>query len=112
MSLSAAQQAAEWYPKLEDPTGQPLVKLICGHPDEARRQLADLERKSATEFVSAYALAEAYSALRNPDKAIQYLEKSAEARETQALYLEIDTPLDGLWGDPRFRALERRVGLR
>ena len=43
MGRSAAQQAAEWYPKLQDPTGQPLVKLICGHPDEARRQLADLE---------------------------------------------------------------------
>ena len=110
--LSAAQKAAEWYPKLEDPTGQPLVKVICGHPEEARRQLADLERKSATAFVSPYVLAEAYAGLRNTDKAIHYLEKSAEARETQVLYLEIDTLLDGLRGDARFSALERRVGLR
>ncbi len=106
--------ASEWYPKLEDPTGTPIVKAVCGQPQAARRQLAEMDQKSKTtnaEFISPYVFAEAYGVLKDADHAIHYLEKSAEEHETTVLYLQIDTLLDPVRGDPRFIALERRLGL-
>ena len=69
-------------------------KRLCGQPEKARRQIAALEKKSETEFVSPHLLAEAYGTLKDADHTIAYLEKSAEQKESTLLYLEIDTLLD------------------
>jgi len=70
-----------------------------------------MQKRSAQQFISPYVLAEAFASLKDADHAIEYLQKSAEQKESTVLYLEIDTLLDPVRRDPRFRALERRIGL-
>ncbi len=52
-----------------------------------------------------------YASLNDADRAIEYLQKSADARESVILYLEIDALFDPIRKDPRFVALEKTVGL-
>jgi adenylate cyclase len=108
---SSAQTAAEWYPEQGDRTGSPTMKIACGQPEEARRQLEKMARDAEKEFVSPYALAQGYASLGDADHALEYLQKSAGARESVILYLAIDTLFDPVREDPRFIALEKEVGL-
>ena len=108
---SAAETAAQWYPEQSDKTGSPAMKVVCGQPEEARRQLEQEAKDSSKEFVSPYGMAQGYSSLHDADRAIEYLEKSADARESLILYLGIDSLFDPIRKDPRFQALERKIGL-
>jgi TolB-like protein/Flp pilus assembly protein TadD len=108
---SAAETAAAWYPDQGDKTGSPTMKVICGQPEEARRQLEKMARDSEKEFVSPYGMAQGYASLHDADHAMEYLEKSAAARESIILYLAFDTLLDPIRNDPRFIALEKKIGL-
>jgi TolB-like protein/Tfp pilus assembly protein PilF len=107
----SAQTAAEWYPDSGDKTGSPTMKVRCGQPEEARRQLEKMVEQSKKEFVSPYSMAQGYASLHEADRAIEYLQKSAEARESLILYLEIDALFDPIRKDPRFIALEKKIGL-
>jgi hypothetical protein len=84
---SAAQTAAEWYLEQGDKTGSPVMKVRCGQPDEARRQLEAMGKESEKEFVSPYSIAQGYALLHDADRAIEYLEKSAGAKESSILYI-------------------------
>ena len=108
---TSARTAAEWYPEQSDKTGSPTMKVICGQPEEARRQLEKMAKDSEREFVSPYGMAQGYASLHDAGRAMEYLEKSAAARESLILYLAIDTLFDPIRKDPRFVALERKIGL-
>jgi serine/threonine-protein kinase len=109
---SAAQTGAEWYPDLGDKTGSPTMKVCCGQPEEARRQLDQMTKQSEKEFVSPYPMAQGYASLHDAGHAFEYLQKSADARESMILYLEIDSLFDPIRKDPRFAAFEKKIGLR
>ena len=108
---SSAATAAEWYPEQGDKTGSPAMKVVCGQPDEARRQLEAMAKDSEKTFVSPYGMAQGYALLNDADHALEYLEESAAARESILLYLRFDTLFDPIRKDPRFVALERKIGL-
>jgi TolB-like protein len=108
---SSAAMAADWYPELGDRTGSPAMKVICAQPEEARRQLEKMAKDSEKEFVSPYSIAQGYASLGDANHAMEYLEKSAEARESLILYLAIDTLFEPIRKDPRLRALESKIGL-
>jgi adenylate cyclase len=108
---SSAQTAAEWYPEQGDPTGSPTMKVACGQPDDARRQLENMAKDAEKEFVSPYGIAQGYAAMHDADHAFEYLQKSADAKESVILYLQVDTLFDPIRKDPRFTALEKKVGL-
>jgi TolB-like protein/Flp pilus assembly protein TadD len=108
---SAALTAAEWYPEQADRTGSPALKAHCGQPEEARRQLEAMVKNSEKEFVSFLSIAQGYASLHDADRAIEALEKSAATRESSVLYIAIDTLFDPVRKDPRFIALERKIGL-
>lgn len=108
---SSAETAAEWYPEQGDKTGSPAMKVICGQPEEARRQLERMAKESEKEFVSPYGMAQGYGALKDAGHALEYLEKSAAARESVILYLRLDTLFDPIRNDSRFIALEKKIGL-
>jgi hypothetical protein len=57
-------------------------------------------------------MAQGYASLHDAGHAFEYLQKSADARESMVLYLEIDSLFDPIRKDPRFAALEKRTGLR
>jgi Tfp pilus assembly protein PilF len=109
---SSAETAAQWYPNQGDKTGSPVMKVVCGQPEAARLQLEKMARDGEKEFVSPYGMAQGYSSLHDTDHAMQYLEKSADARESLILYLAIDTLFDPIRQDPRFQSLEKKLSLR
>jgi adenylate cyclase len=108
---ASALTAAEWYPDQGDKTGSPAMKVACGQPEEARRQLESMVKQSAKEFVSPWGIAQGYASLGDADHAIEYVRKSADARESLVLYMMIDRLMDPIRGDSRFIALEKEIGL-
>ena len=96
------------YPKL--PMSQTMLAFdaIC-HNDKPRA-LAEVEQMRA-EQTPHYQLAIVYAFLHDTDNAVAELYKCAEAHEGQILYIKYDPFFDGIRGDPRYVALEKRVGL-
>ena len=91
--------------------GVAAVSAVCdGNKAPLLRFLEEAE-KSQTAFVSPYQLACAYAYLKKKDQAIAYLEKSADAKEGQIMYIKYAQAFDEIRSAPRFIALEKRVGL-
>ncbi|HTR36673.1 MAG TPA: hypothetical protein VMH80_12265 [Bryobacteraceae bacterium] len=108
---SAAETAARWYPDQSDPTGSPTMKARCGEPSAARRQLEEMAKQSEKEFISPYTMAQGYASLGDADHAIDYLRRSADAKESLVLYMGIDALLDPVRRDPRFVEFQTKIGL-
>jgi serine/threonine protein kinase/Tfp pilus assembly protein PilF len=87
------------------------VYAKAGKPDEARATLDELEKLSATRYVSPYFVAGARAALGETDLAFSCLEESFAERSNGMTLLTTDPNLDDLRPDRRFPSLVRRVGL-
>ena len=61
--------------------------------------------------IGRYEIALVYAGLKDKDNAFTWLEKAYEARDKGLTYLKVDPCLDPLRADPRFKDLEKRVGL-
>jgi len=84
---------------------------VAGNRDEARRILAELERKRERGFVPSSVLAILYGALDERDKAFAWLERAYEERDPRLTYLKVGPRFDPLRQEPRFREVLRRMGL-
>jgi tetratricopeptide (TPR) repeat protein len=108
----AAQNEANWiaktYPTL--PAAQSVLAFAAacaGEKAEAIRLLGKMEALHAP----AYQVAITYALLHDADNTMAQLTKSADAHEGQILYLKYDPFFDEIRSDPRYVALEKRVGL-
>jgi len=98
-----------------------IVSAESGHPDQARRELAQLKEESARRYVSPVYPAFVHATLGEKDAAFALLEKSYDARDPVLISIQImDTPVGlhppperaaALRADPRFADLVRRMGL-
>jgi serine/threonine-protein kinase len=89
------------------------LEAACGSQnDKARAYLEAAQKANAQGFASPYQLAVGYAAIRDGEKALALLERSADAKEMQILYLTYDQLFDSLRGDPRFEAIKSKVGLK
>ena len=87
------------------------VSCAChGETIQARQYLSEMA-VGGTGFASPYQMALGFAFLHDKDTAFKYLERSANAREGQILYLKYEPVFDEIRSDPRYIALERRVGL-
>jgi TolB-like protein/Tfp pilus assembly protein PilF len=96
----------------------PLADIETAFADACRGNASaarmSLERASASKgpaFASPYQIALGYSAIGERTSALSYLRRSADLRESQALYIRVDPLFDSLRADPRFIALEKQLGL-
>ena len=96
----------------------PLILAALGHTyavsgerDKAQRVLEEMRELQRERHVSSYHFAIIHAALGNRDEALEWLGKSFNAREEALVWLKVDPRLDALRTDPRFIALQRRVGL-
>jgi serine/threonine-protein kinase len=81
---------------------------ISGKPDEARKILNQLvERK----YVDSYYVAGIYAALREKDRAFEWLNKAYDERSPSMIALKIEPFFDNLRNDPRYTELLRKTGL-
>src|SRR5438067_2029645 len=81
-----------------------------GQTDEARKLLAHLNEMANSAEVPEYALATAYTALGEKERAIEALEQGFAGGNKSYLFLLPGDPfLDDLRGDPRFEALVQKI---
>jgi len=64
-----------------------------------------------SSYVSPYEIGSLYAAVGERDLAFQWLERALRERSPGFVGMRVDRLLDGLRNDPRYGALERRVGL-
>ncbi|HVN93018.1 MAG TPA: hypothetical protein VMT38_04955 [Terracidiphilus sp.] len=99
---------ASAFPKL--PVTQTMLAFdaVCRTDKaEALRRIKDMESQKAPH----YQIAIVYALLHDKDNAIAELTRCADAREGQILYIKYDPFFDEIRNDPRYVALEKRVGL-
>jgi len=84
---------------------------VAGRSFEARRVLSDLTKAAESGYVSALDIAIIYTALGNPARAFEWLERAFDERSDHLPYLGVNPRLDPLREDPRFHDLLRRMGL-
>ncbi len=109
---ATARTEADWllktYPTLPATQSTLAYAAACmGDKPETLRRIA----RMTTLHAPAYQLAIAYALLHDTDNAIAQLSKSAGAHEGQILYLRYDPFFDEIRSDPRYTAIEHRVGL-
>ena len=84
---------------------------MAGRKSEARKEVAELERRSRREYVSPYHIALVHLALGDKERAFAWLEKAYQDRYWMMAFLKVDPRLDPLRSDPRYTDLLRRSGL-
>jgi DNA-binding winged helix-turn-helix (wHTH) protein/tetratricopeptide (TPR) repeat protein len=96
-----------------EPTTQLAYALArSGQAEEARLLMRQLEQRSESTYVPAYAFAMIHNGWRDREAALRFLEQSVEAREVQATFVKIDTRWNWVRPDPRFGALLQRLQLK
>ena len=88
-----------------------LTYAMSGNREAAKRALHELLAMSKQRYISSYSIATLYANLGNRDEAFKLLEKEFNERSGSLIFLKVDSQLDNLRPDPRFRDLLRRVGL-
>jgi hypothetical protein len=87
------------------------VLATSGKHAEARRLLADLERRFGTERFSSAEMAAAYVALGDRDSAFAWIAAGLEDRQDRLDNLKASPLWDPIRPDPRFHARLRRMNL-
>lgn len=82
----------------------------AGRRPEALKILAELEAQSEVARVYAH-MATVYTGLADRERALGCLEKSAERREAEAVFIAVDPHYKSLHKEPRFTALCKRIGI-
>jgi TolB-like protein/TolA-binding protein len=91
--------------------GLGFASACNGQTNTARKYFEEAASGAGSGFVSPYQLAMGYAYVGDKNRALAYLEKSAAAKEQQILYIRFDAAFDSLRSDPRFLALETKLGL-
>lgn len=109
---ATAQSEADWMGKRYAalPATQSVLAYAAACAGNTSGALARM-KQMVTLKAPAYQIAIAYALLQDKDAALAELAKAADAHEGQILYLKYDPFFDGIRADPRYVALEKRVGL-
>jgi TolB-like protein/DNA-binding winged helix-turn-helix (wHTH) protein/Tfp pilus assembly protein PilF len=102
--------------KLSDRMPEELASLaqayaVAGRSHDASRILAELQERAQHQYVPPYSVALVYAGLGEADRAFGLLGDAYREHSSWLSHLRIDARLNPLRQDPRFRALETRVGL-
>jgi serine/threonine-protein kinase len=103
---------AKQYPSPVADFGLAFAAACNGQKDQARQYIARAKGEKGPGFASPYQAAMARAWVGDTDAAFDELAKAAEAHEGQVLYIEYDSAFDSIRNDPRFVALEKKVGLK
>ncbi|HEV8133479.1 MAG TPA: tetratricopeptide repeat protein [Pyrinomonadaceae bacterium] len=83
----------------------------AGKKAEAQKALEELKELSKKRYVSPYNFACIYAGLNDRDEAFEWLERTYQERAFFMTQLKVDTVLDNLRPDPRFKDLLKRMNL-
>jgi len=82
----------------------------AGDKTEAEKLLAELVAESNKQYVSPYYLAVVYVGLGRDQQAMDWLEKAFADRSNGLVFLKVEPELDSLRANPRFIALQKKLG--
>ena len=85
---------------------------LAGNRAEAEKILAELLKRSRTDYVSPYYLAVICAGLGESDKAIDFLQQGLTDRSDMMVILGIEPKFDVLRASPRFSEILNRIGLK
>ena len=91
--------------------GTTLINYSGPTGAEAKRVLGELKEISKRRHVSPHNMAVVYTGLNDKDQAFEWLDRAYEARSFGMTQLKVETVMDNLRSDPRFRELLKRLGL-
>ncbi len=83
----------------------------AGRRDQALREIGILTALSESQHVSPMSIAAIYAGLGEQNKALAYLERAVEVRDTSLPVHLLSTEFDDLRGHPQLRKLRQRIGL-
>ena len=81
-----------------------------GRREEALAIVEELEGLSASQYLSPYCLAIAYTGLGRTEEAFEALEAAYRGHDIWMIELAVEPGFDPLRSDPRFEELVRRIG--
>jgi tetratricopeptide (TPR) repeat protein len=82
-----------------------------GKKSEAMKIIKQLSMLAKKRYVPAFVFAWIYMHLREKDKTLEFLERAYVERSSYLSVIGIEPGMDFLRGDPRFIALQRKIGL-
>ena len=118
LQLGQPDLALEYLERIQDKLDELLSQDLgyaaatyvnLGREDKARELLEYLQERMQTEPVRAFAFVLIYNALGEHDKALDWLERAVDERETSLIWLKEDYAFDGLRQYPRFDDILSRV---
>jgi len=83
----------------------------AGRRAEAEEVLRQLEDRAETDYVAASYVAMVYAGLDEYDLAFEWLDKAYRERDAYLVWILPFHPWDSMRPDPRFHALEQKIGL-
>jgi tetratricopeptide (TPR) repeat protein len=89
--------------------GIAMAEHTLGQEKESQQALDELVAKHAQE--AAYQIAEVFAWRGGKDRAFEWLERAYQQRDGGLSSMEVDPLLDSSRGDPRFKALLRKMNL-
>ena len=87
----------------------PAALALGGRRREATVELNRLLRDSKTRYVSAFEIATIYAAMRQPEQALDWLERAVDERSQPINFLQLDPAFAGLRRSQRFLRLLKRL---
>lgn len=110
-ATAASRKLLDLYPQAPGARlGSLAADSVCGHSGEAKTAARELFRHPSG-YLSPYSVAGAIALDRDAGGAMQYLEQSAELHEPRLMMLKYERVFEPIRKDPRFIALERRLGV-
>jgi tetratricopeptide (TPR) repeat protein len=88
---------------------QIYIQAKRGDPQGAR---AEIERRIAESRRDPIAIAGGYAGLGDPESALSWLEKAADAKVPRMIWVDFQAPLQTLHGASRYQALRARMHLQ
>ena len=91
--------------------GLGFVYARAGWVEQAREVLAKLQQLRRARYVPSIHSAAVHCGLGETDQALQYLERAAEERNWEIMWLHVDPFWDSIRSNPRFQRLQAQLGL-
>ena len=88
--------------------GQAYLK--SGYKSAMKTWLDHITSPSSHLYVSPFFIATLYARLGEGDRALDWLAKAYQGRDTDLVFLKVEPALDNLRSDPRYAELERQIG--
>jgi eukaryotic-like serine/threonine-protein kinase len=108
-ALRTAIEKSRGTPEMLAALAQTLART--DRRDEARALLRDLTSDAATRHVSPCLEAQVHAALGEPDLALTALERAADERDPEIVFIGVRPAYTSLRSNPRFQALREKVGV-